>query len=65
MEAKVRSSKSKGLVGNLIILDDLVKKLQTTKVDKLGREKQSKPLEMESRETGPVAQGSNSESESA
>ena len=49
----------------MITLDDLVMKLHTTQEDELGREKHSRPLEMESRETGPAAQGSNSESERA
>lgn len=49
----------------MIILDDFAKKLQTINEDELGREKQSSPLEMESRETDPAAQGSNSERERA
>lgn len=65
VETKVSSSKSKGWVGKLIILHDFVKKLQTINEDELGREKQSNPLEMESRETDPAAQGSNSERERA
>lgn len=65
VETKERSSKAKGYDGNLISLVVLAKRFETKKEDELGREKQRRPLEEETREAGATAEGSEKEEDRA